>query len=92
MEWRYLFNTDIDQKYFPERYLLDVHINDYIPSGWHIEDDIHEYFADFDTLKEYCTKLIGQSFNTLEEINTYFSKVTDDDKYLYAIAYKFVSE
>ena len=78
-------NTDIVGTYFCDRYLLELYGDVPIPDDWFIGKDkpncldIREYFACFDTLRDYCADFTGKELNTLEEMQDYFCSALDEE-------------
>ena len=78
-------NTDTEGIYFPEKYLMEIYGDAPIPDGWYANQDkpgcfdIREYFKDFEELADYCAKLTGKEFGTLEELQSYISDIFDEE-------------
>ena len=78
-------NTDIKGTYFCDRYLLEIYGDIPIPAGWFPGGDkpdcldIREYFDCFDTLRDYCADFTGKELSALEEMQSYFNGLFDED-------------
>jgi len=74
-------NTDVDGRFFPDRYLLEIWGDISIPEDWYAGQqkpdclDIREYFSNLDSFMEYCANFTSEKFNTFEEWQYYFSRV-----------------
>ena len=91
-------NTDADGVYFPERYLLEICGDAPIPDGWYANKgkplcfDIREYFSSFDDLMDYCAKLTGKEFDTLEGLGRYLSDIFDAEDNTCANVHEFTAD
>jgi len=92
----YFVNTDTDGRFLPEKYLLDLSGDEFIPDGWYsncltkptcLEE--HVYFDSFEGLMDYCTNITGKEFATLEELRDYFSSIFDEDSNVIAVVREF---
>jgi hypothetical protein len=90
-------NTDTEGIYFPEKYLLNIWGNAPIPGGWYANQEkpgcleIWEYFKDFEELADYCAKVMGRKFSTLEKLQNYLSELFDEEDNTIANANEFTA-
>ena len=95
---RIYINTDIEGLYFPEKYLLEICGDAAIPKGWYANQEkpncleIREYFSSFDDLRDYCIKLMGKEFDTLEELEGYLSDLFDKESNTFANIHEFTTD
>jgi hypothetical protein len=91
-------NTDIEGKYFGDRYLLEIYGDKVMPEGWCPEHekfqgvDIREYFESLETLLDFCEKVMGKMFENIEELQDYLSKTVEGVNMSYANVYEFNAE
>ena len=89
-------NSDIEGRFLPEKFLLDMWGNGSIPDGWYAERttkpvclDEREYFVDFEALANHCAKITGRAFASLEELRNYFDNIFDEDANIFANIHEF---
>jgi hypothetical protein len=69
-----------------------------IPDGWYANQDkplcleIREYFSSFDDLRDYCIKLTGKKFDSVEELEGYLSDLFDEENNTVANVLEFTNE
>ena len=90
-------NTDSEGIYLSEKYLIEIYGNAPIPEGWYPDQDkpecleIREYFSDFEELADYCTEFTGQEFSSIEELQSYFSDIFNEEDDTYASIHEFTA-
>jgi len=78
-------NTDTEGIFFTERYLFEIYGDAAIPEGWYAGQEkpgcleMREYFQDFEELADYCADFTGKEFSTLEELQSYFNDIFDEE-------------
>ena len=90
-------NTDSEGIYFPERYLLEIFGNASTPESWYAGQDkpgcfeIREFFEDFEELADYCVRIMGNAFSTIEELQSYLSDIFDEVDCTFACVHEFTA-
>ena len=91
-------NTDVDARFFFDRYLLEILGDAPIPEDWYVGQDkpgyleIREYFESLDAFTKYCADFTGQKFSTYEEWQNYFSSIFDEESGVIAGVHEFTTE
>jgi len=90
-------NTDTEGIFFTEKFMINIFGDAPLPDGWYegkdkpTHVDIHEYFEDFDEVKEFCAEFTGKEFCTIEELQNYFHEVFDEKSDLIGGVYEFTA-
>ena len=91
-------NTDVDGRFFSDRYLLEILGDAPIPEDWYANQEkpgcleIREYFESLDAFTKYCTDFTGQKFSTYEEWQNYFSSIFGEESGVIAEVHEFTTE
>ena len=88
-------NTDVEGRYFTDRYLIDIFGNGPIPESWYEGKEkpdcleIREYFENFDDIADYCADFTGKQFGTFEELQNYFAEIFGENDGIHVGVHEF---
>ena len=92
-------NTDCTGRFFPERFLLEVCLEDFVPDGWCVDCetestclDVREHFCGFVGLQTRFTELTDRKFDNIEDMQRYLNDVVEGCEHGHGCVYEYSFE